>query len=143
MIIDATFWVMISFFIFLGLLAYFKIPEKIKTTLEQNISNIKNQIDEANKLKEDAKNILTLEKKFDLIFHLGEYSRVEESLKKIDFVLENNSMPIINILKFAKKCKAKLIYAGSSTKYADKGDNKFQSPYAFSKWQNSELVKLL
>ncbi len=59
MIIDATFWVMISFFIFLGLLAYFKIPEKIKTTLEQNISNIKNQIDEANKLKEDAKNILT------------------------------------------------------------------------------------
>ena len=59
MIIDATFWVMISFFVFLGLLAYFKIPNKIKTTLEQNISNIKNQIDEANKLKEDAKNILT------------------------------------------------------------------------------------
>ena len=59
MIIDATFWVMISFFVFLGLLAYFKIPEKINTTLEQNISNIKNQIDEANKLKEDAKNILT------------------------------------------------------------------------------------
>ena len=50
---------MISFFVFLGLLAYFKIPNKIKTTLEQNISNIKNQIDEANKLKEDAKNILT------------------------------------------------------------------------------------
>ena len=59
MIIDATFWVMISFFVFLGLLAYFKIPNKIKTNLEQNISNIKNQIDEANKLKEDAKNILT------------------------------------------------------------------------------------
>ena len=59
MTIDATFWVMISFFIFIGLLIYFKIPQKIKTTLDENISNIKNQINEADKLKEDAKNILT------------------------------------------------------------------------------------
>ena len=50
---------MISFFIFIGLLFYFKIPQKIKTALDENISNIKNQIDEADKLKEDAKNILT------------------------------------------------------------------------------------
>ena len=57
--IDATFWVMISFFAFIGLLIYFKIPQKVKVTLEDNINNIKNQIDEADKLKEDAKNILT------------------------------------------------------------------------------------
>ena len=30
MIIDATFWVMVSFFAFLGLLVYFKVPKKIK-----------------------------------------------------------------------------------------------------------------
>ena len=59
MILDATFWVTISFFIFLGILIYFKIPQKVKETLEQNISSIKNQIHEAEKLKEDAKNILT------------------------------------------------------------------------------------
>ena len=59
MTIDATFWVMISFFLFVGLLIYFQIPQKIRITLEENISNIKNQIDEADKLKEDAKNILT------------------------------------------------------------------------------------
>ncbi len=59
MTIDATFWVMISFFVFLGLLIYFKIPEKIKKILNENINNIKNQIEEADKLKEDAKNILT------------------------------------------------------------------------------------
>ena len=58
MTLDATFWVTISFFIFLGILIYFKIPQKIKETLEQNISNIKNQLTEAEKLKEDAKNIL-------------------------------------------------------------------------------------
>ena len=59
MTIDATFWVMISFFVFIGLLIYFKIPQKIKTALDENIKNIKNQINEAEKLKEDAKNILT------------------------------------------------------------------------------------
>ena len=59
MTFDATFWVMISFFVFLGLLAYFKIPQKVKTILEDSINNIKNQIDEANRLKEDAKNILS------------------------------------------------------------------------------------
>ena len=63
MTIDATFWVMISFFIFIGLLMYFKIPQKIKITLEENIKSIKNQVDEANKLKEDAKNILTEQEK--------------------------------------------------------------------------------
>ena len=59
MTIDATFWVMISFFLFIGLLIYFQIPQKIKTTLEESISSIKDQLDEADKLKEDAKNILT------------------------------------------------------------------------------------
>jgi F-type H+-transporting ATPase subunit b len=59
MTIDATFWVMISFFLFVGLLIYFQIPQKIKAALDENISNIKTQIDEADKLKEDAKNILT------------------------------------------------------------------------------------
>ena len=58
MTLDATFWVTISFVIFLGILIYFKIPQKIKETLEQNISNIRNQINEAEQLKEDAKNIL-------------------------------------------------------------------------------------
>ena len=59
MMIDATFWVMISFFLFVGLLIYFQLPQKIKAILEENIANIKNQINEADKLKEDAKNILT------------------------------------------------------------------------------------
>ena len=59
MTIDATFWVMISFFVFIALLIYFKVPAKIKNVLEENIKNIKHQIDEADKLKEEAKNILT------------------------------------------------------------------------------------
>ena len=63
MTIDATFWVMVSFFLFIGLLIYFQIPQKIKSSLDENIGGIKNQIDEADKLKEDAKNILTEQEK--------------------------------------------------------------------------------
>ena len=59
MIIDASFWVAISFFIFLGLLIYLKIPQKIKIILEENILSISNQINEAEMLKEEAKNILS------------------------------------------------------------------------------------
>ena len=112
------------------------------TSLDNYISGKKeNHVAGVQYLNMDAKDILSLEPKYDLIFHLGEYSRVEQSLNKVDFVLENNSRPILNILKFANQSKAKLVYAGSSTKFADDGQNKFLSPYAFSKWQNSELVK--
>jgi len=37
MTIDATFWVTVSFFIFLGILIYFKIPQKIKEALKQKM----------------------------------------------------------------------------------------------------------
>ena len=59
MTIDATFWVAISFFLFLAILVYFKLPQKIKDLLDENINSIKKQINEAEKLKEEAKNILS------------------------------------------------------------------------------------
>ena len=59
MIIDATFWVAISFFIFIGVLIYFKIPSKIVNILNKNISEIKIEVDDAEKLKEESKNILS------------------------------------------------------------------------------------
>ena len=112
------------------------------TSLDNYISGKEeNHIPGVRYLNMDAKDILSIDPEYQLIFHLGEYSRVEKSLDKLDFVLENNSLPILNILKFTKASNAKLIYAGSSTKFADNGTNKFKSPYAFSKWQNSEIVK--
>ena len=67
MIIDATFWVAISFLIFIVLLIYFKIPSKIKGILDENINLIIKQVEESEKLKEAAKNRLAeQEKKLDL-----------------------------------------------------------------------------
>tara|TARA_B110000914_G_C15216010_1_gene332922 strand:- start:87 stop:584 length:498 start_codon:yes stop_codon:yes gene_type:complete len=59
MIIDATFWVAVSFFIFIGVLIYFKIPQKISDTLSGSINIIKSEVDNAEKLKEESKNILS------------------------------------------------------------------------------------
>ena len=59
MIIDATFWVAVSFFMFLGVLIYFKIPQKIIGALNESINSIKNEIDNAENLKEESKNILS------------------------------------------------------------------------------------
>ena len=59
MIIDATFWVAVSFFIFLGVLIYFKVPQKIITMLNNSINTIKAEVDDAESLKEESKNILS------------------------------------------------------------------------------------
>ena len=58
MAIDATFWVAISFIIFFGALIYLKIPQKISEMLDKMISDIKNEIDESEKLRTEAKTLL-------------------------------------------------------------------------------------
>ena len=59
MIINATFWVAVSFFAFMALLIYFKIPQKVTNVLIESINNIKNEVEDAEKLKEEANNILS------------------------------------------------------------------------------------
>ena len=81
------------------------------------------------------------DEKYDFVFHLGEFSRVERSFDDIDLVFKYNWNSIYAILKFTKDNKSKLIYSGSSTKFGDSGKNKFESPYSFTKYSNSMLVK--
>lgn len=77
----------------------------------------------------------------DLVFHLGEYSRVEKSFDDIETVWKSNVSGSYNVLQFCVKHNSKLIYAGSSTKFADGGIGSDQSPYAFSKAYNTKLIK--
>ena len=58
MVIDSTFWVAISFLIFLGGLVYLKVPHKINDVLDKLINDIKNEIDESEKLRLEAKSLL-------------------------------------------------------------------------------------
>ena len=58
MVIDSTFWVAVSFFIFFGGLIYLKVPQKINEILNKLILDIKNEIDESEKLRAEAKVLL-------------------------------------------------------------------------------------
>jgi len=59
MTIDATFWIAISFFIFFAFLIYLKVPQKINNSLTDKINEIQKELEEAEKLKEEAKNLFT------------------------------------------------------------------------------------
>ena len=58
MVADATFWVAISFIIFFGGLVYLKIPQKISEVLNKLILDIKNEIEESEKLRSESKILL-------------------------------------------------------------------------------------
>ncbi len=76
----------------------------------------------------------------DIIYHLGEYSRVEKSLEEPDVVWDLNKEGTFRVLEFCRKHKVKIIYAGSSTKFGDGGLGRMQSPYAWTKASNTELI---
>lgn len=80
----------------------------------------------------------------DLIFHLGEYSRVAKSLEEPEKVYNLNMVGTFGVLEFWRKHRCKLVYAGSSTKFAqpreDGIEGRGRSPYSWAKAANSELV---
>jgi len=82
-----------------------------------------------------------ISEKTDVIYHLGEYPRVEQSFIDIEVVLKSNVVGTKSVIEFARKQKSKLVYAGSSTKFADAGIGRDKSPYAWTKAVNSELVR--
>ena len=66
MVIDSTFWVAVSFIIFFGGLIYLKVPQKINEILNKLINDIKNEIDESERLRTEAKTLLdNAQKKLD------------------------------------------------------------------------------
>ena len=76
----------------------------------------------------------------DIVYHLGEYSRVEQSFEDIKNVWDFNKNGTFFVLEFCRKTGAKIVYAGSSTKFGDGGLGRSQSPYAWTKASNTELV---
>jgi UDP-glucose 4-epimerase len=76
----------------------------------------------------------------DIIYHLGEYSRVEQSFDDIETVWQSNKDGIFAVLEFVRRVGCKILYAGSSTKFGDGGLGRSASPYAWTKASNTELV---
>ncbi|MHB8651686.1 MAG: NAD-dependent epimerase/dehydratase family protein [Minisyncoccota bacterium] len=77
----------------------------------------------------------------DIVYHLGEYSRVEKSFDEMEVVWDLNKLGTFAVLEFCRRQSVKLVYAGSSTKFGDGGLGRDQSPYAWTKASNTELVR--
>ncbi|PWB39154.1 MAG: ADP-L-glycero-D-manno-heptose-6-epimerase [Parcubacteria group bacterium] len=81
----------------------------------------------------------------DIIYHLGEYSRVAASLEEPSLVWDLNIAGTLGVLEFWRAHKCKLVYAGSSTKFSQGRENdiagKDLAPYTWAKAANTELIK--
>jgi UDP-glucose 4-epimerase len=69
------------------------------------------------------------DKKYDVIFHLAGEARIQPSFKKPMTSHDSNVTGTIKMLELAKLCKARLVYASSSSVYHDM----YANPYTFTK----------
>ena len=84
------------------------------------------------------KNRLLKKINFDHVFHFAEFSRIVPSFDNYDTCIKTNTYGTFEVIKFCLEKKAKLIYSASSSTI---GNNKFLSPYSWSKYANNELIK--
>jgi UDP-glucose 4-epimerase len=78
----------------------------------------------------------------DFVYHLGEYARISASFPEPARVIDYNLIGTSAVLEFCRtRGVKKLVYAASSTKFADDGTGRDQSPYAFTKATNVDLIK--
>lgn len=104
--------------------------------------SINNHVSNVTYIKGDTADIATLvEFNPDMVYHLGEYSRVEQSFSDMEKVWRYNKDGIFAVLEFVRKAGCKILYAGSSTKFGDGGLGRNASPYAWTKASNTELVQ--
>lgn len=112
------------------------------------IGSRENHIEGAEYVEGHTKDIASLlaSEEPSIIFHLGEYSRVEQSFRDIEIVWQSNIAGTFRVFEYwrsrnegGRSCR--LVYAGSSTKFSDGGLGRDQSPYAWMKAGNTELVR--
>ncbi len=77
----------------------------------------------------------------DIVYHLGEYARVERSLGELEIVWDLNIVGTFAVFEFCRNKNIKIVYAGSSTKFGDGGLSRCETPYAWTKAANTELIK--
>ena len=106
---------------------------------DYSAGKVSNHIEGVEYISADCTYIQQLSEVPEIVYHLGEYSKVAPSFNDIDKIIETNIYSTAKVIEYCKKHNVKLVYAGSSTKYASNGAN--ESPYAFSKAKNTELIK--
>jgi UDP-glucose 4-epimerase len=116
-----------------------KTNHKITVIDDLSSGKIKNKIENVNYIIDHTKNIDSNFPKFDLVFHLGEYSKIVPSFNQIDKVFNQNILGSFSILEYCRHNNIPIVYAASSTRLAEEGEN--HSPYSFFKSTIVNLIK--
>ena len=104
--------------------------------------SVTNHVENVTYIKGNTKDIaLLVDFTPNMVYHLGEYSRVEQSFDDMEKVWHYNKEGTFAVLEFVRKVGCKILYAGSSTKFGDGGLGRSASPYAWTKASNTELVQ--
>jgi UDP-glucose 4-epimerase len=100
-----------------------------------------NEIADVTYINDHTKNInnIVLPFKPDVVFHLGEYSRIHPSFNEYERVWNYNTVGTFEVVNFCMKRNIKIIYAASSTRFASEGID--HSPYSLTKSMSIDLVK--
>jgi UDP-glucose 4-epimerase len=93
------------------------------------------------RLLNDRERQYWLDQKFDVVFHFGEFARIDVSFDQPEQVWESNLDGTTQILELCRHWGAKLIYSASSSKFGRNGSLENLSPYAWSKAKMVELIK--
>jgi UDP-glucose 4-epimerase len=76
-----------------------------------------------------------------IVYHMGEYSRIVRSFEDHDLTWEFNLRGTKEVVQFAHDHQARLVYAGSSSKFGNDGQDEHLNPYAWTKAKNVEYLK--
>lgn len=100
-----------------------------------------NEIPGVTYIEQDTKNInnITLPFKPDVVYHLGEYSRIHPSFVDYKRVWQYNTVGTFEVLEYCKSHNIKIVYAASSTRFAEEGVD--HSPYSLTKAMSVDLIK--
>ena len=88
-----------------------------------------------------SKILKTSKKKIKVIFHFGEFSRIFQSFIRPKECLNSNINNSFEVINFANENKIKIIYSATSSALGNNGKDQNQSPYAWAKTKNIELIK--
>ena len=109
------------------------------TSIDNYSAGLKeNELEGATYINDDIENIVNIQDKFDLCFHLAAKSRVQPSFTNPEDYLRVNVKGTSKVMEWAKKYSVKVVYAGSSSRHCDPTD----SPYAMYKYLGEEVCKL-
>jgi UDP-glucose 4-epimerase len=98
-----------------------------------------NHIQGATYVNRHTKEAFLLNNSFDLVYHLGEYSKVVPSFNEIEKAFDYNVLGSFNLINRCNELNIPIVYAGSSTRLAEPGE--LHSPYAFFKSTVAKLIE--